>query len=62
MTGSAIIDLPTLTVGLAITALWLALAIDGRQLTQPVDSYICIQAETNRVPNRGCRFSQTEKP
>jgi hypothetical protein len=31
-------------------------------LARGVDSYPCIQAETNRAPNPGCRSSRKELP
>lgn len=62
MTGSAIIDLPTLFIGSLLAALFIGYAHDGQRLARPVDSYVCIQSETNRTPNPGCRFSKAEKP
>jgi hypothetical protein len=51
---------------LAALAAFLFLAAAHYQAAGPlargVDSYPCIQAETNRVPNPGCQSSRKELP
>ena len=47
---------------IALATIGLFAAYDGSQLAKPVDSYICVQAETNRVPNPGCQSSKKELP
>jgi hypothetical protein len=58
----ATMNLAALTILAAFLFVCATAYRDTNDLAQPVDSYICLQAETNRIPNSGCRFSRAEKP